>query len=879
MTENATHPDSSDATTVKMRAPWWRNVHAVWAVFLLSLLVTIEVWHLSNQYVEDRINERFAFRAAQAVDSVIGRMHSYEQVLRGGVGLFIASPTVSKQQWHEYVENLNMPEQFPGIQNMAVDFPIPAAEKEAHVSRMRALGFSDYSIKPEQPERPVYHTLAYVEPFAGRNLRAFGFDMYTNPTRRAAMDRAIDEGLPTISGMVKLAQETNQDVQNGFIFCLPVYQKGRSISTPTERRAALHVLVCAGFRANDLMRGIFGSSANDVELEIFDDGIASLENRLYTSRVKDSLMPVSLSRNMPIEIGGRKWLLRIHANHKFIESASSLQSHAIAVAGIVFNIALLITFTTLVGRESKARKLADEMTVQIRENEKHLAKINQRFELAANSAGIAVWEYDIVSDALVWDDRMYQLYQVDRNEFTPDYSVWQSRLHPDDGRRTEAELQAAISDHKDYDTNFRIITRNDGVRDIKAHGCVEYDQAGRPLRMTGINYDVTATRQAETALRESAQYTQTILDNVLDGIITIDERGIVDTFNKSAEKIFGFTMAEIVGKNVGQLIPEPHGSKHDSYLRNYLTTGKKHVIGINREVSGLRKDGATFAMELSVSEISHAGRHMFIGLIRDINERKQAERMKSEFVSTVSHELRTPLTSIYGALDLLAGGVLGELPEEVRQLIDMALKNSQRLNNLINDLLDMEKIAAGKLDFDMVTQALMPLIDHALEVNQAYGKQHEVTFRIVERMDGINVRVDGHRLIQVLSNYLSNAAKFSPSQADVEVAVSRMGEYVRVSVHDHGPGVPAEFRKRVFEKFSQADSSDTRQKEGTGLGLAITRELVTHMGGKVGFESVEGKGSTFFFDLPVCAVAPVTVTVGVVPRSGIPLAQSRDQEA
>jgi signal transduction histidine kinase len=250
--------------------------------------------------------------------------------------------------------------------------------------------------------------------------------------------------------------------------------------------------------------------------------------------------------------------------------------------------------------------------------------------------------------------------------------------------------------------------------------------------------------------------------------------------------------------------------------------------------------------------------------------------MKSEFVSTVSHELRTPLTSIYGALDLLAGGALGELPDNVRQLIDMALKNSQRLNNLINDLLDMEKIAAGKLDFDMVTQALMPLIDHALEVNQVYGAQHQVTFRVIERADEINVRADGHRLIQVLSNYLSNAAKFSPPQADVDVAVRLIGEHVRVSVRDHGPGVPIAFRKRIFEKFSQADSSDTRQNEGTGLGLAITRELVEHMGGKVGFESVEGDGSTFFVDLPVYTVA--SANVGAASMTETSLAPSHSQE-
>ncbi len=201
-------------------------------------------------------------------------MHTYEQVLRGGVGLFRTAPTITRQQWHEYVENANMSKNYPGIQNMAVDFPIAAAEKSVHIATIRAEVHADYNILPEQPERPVYHSLVYVEPFGGRNLRAFGFDMYTSEVRRKAMDRAIDSGLPSMSGMVKLAQETNEDVQHGFIYCLPAYRAGSPLDTPEHRRASLRVLVCGAFRANDLMRGIFGNSNKDLELEIFDEAIS-----------------------------------------------------------------------------------------------------------------------------------------------------------------------------------------------------------------------------------------------------------------------------------------------------------------------------------------------------------------------------------------------------------------------------------------------------------------------------------------------------------------------------------------------------------------------------------------------------------------------------
>ena len=356
----------------------------------------------------------------------------------------------------------------------------------------------------------------------------------------------------------------------------------------------------------------------------------------------------------------------------------------------------------------------------------------------------------------------------------------------------------------------------------------------------------------EQGLQESARFTQRILDSVVDGIITIDRRGIIQSFNPSASAIFGYAADEAVGRNVSILMPEPHRSLHDGYLETYMATGVARIIGASREVDGRRKDGSTFAMDLAVSLSAHQGQPLFIGLVRDITERKRIETMKSEFVSTVSHELRTPLTSISAALGLVAGGAMGNIPPEAKEMVHIAHKNSLRLAHLINDLLDMEKLAAGKMHFDLQVQALMPLLVHSLEGVRAYGDQYQVRFEVTERVEGVKVRVDGSRLQQVLNNFLSNAAKFSPPGGRVEIAAVRSDDRVRVSVIDHGPGISPEFRGRIFQKFSQADSSDTRQKGGTGLGLAISKELVERMGGAVGFDSDAGKGACFYFDLPVC---------------------------
>lgn len=353
------------------------------------------------------------------------------------------------------------------------------------------------------------------------------------------------------------------------------------------------------------------------------------------------------------------------------------------------------------------------------------------------------------------------------------------------------------------------------------------------------------------AQADSANQTQAILDNMVDGLIMIDGKGIVSSFNQSATRIFGYASDEVLGQNIKMLMPSPYRDNHDNYLHNYQTSRVAKMIGIGREVEGQRKDGSLFPMDLSIAEVNYQNQLIYVGLVRDISERKRNDQLKSEFVSTVSHELRTPLAAISGSLGLIAGGVLGELPEQCKQMIALAYRNSQRLTFLINDLLDIDKISAGKMHFEMKQQKLLPLIEQSLAANFTYYTDRKVKITLSNIIPQAEVNIDSQRLLQVLANLLSNAIKFSPLDGTVEVAMHTQANTVRVSITDHGPGIPQEFHSRIFQKFSQADSSDTRQIGGTGLGLAISRELMQRMGGNIGFESTEGHGATFYFELPL----------------------------
>lgn len=822
-------------------------------MLVVCLVPAVAVWYSLREQDLRSGEQQFELHVRELINAIDKRLREHEQILLGGAGLFDASRTVTRSDWNAYVARLRLAETHPGIQGVGFAALVAPEQLPVHVAAVRQEGFPDYVVHPPG-KRDVYTSTVYLEPFSGRNLAAFGYDMFSEATRREAMTQAAQAGRTAISGKVKLVQETHGEPQAGFLMYVPVYRPGASLDGAAARWQALRGFVFSPYRVADLMRGILGEGSRNIDFRLYD-GDGGDESLMYASeRVHSAkgLAPAALfATRRHIEAYGHRWTIDLESRREF---EGGLRSGFEWLAlGLGAGVSLLIGALTwvLVGSREQALALANGMTRQIRDNEKRLADTNKRFALAVDSAGIGVWEYDIVAGSLLWDERMYRLYGVEQGEFEGAYAAWNSRLHPDDRARAETELNAAIDGGRDFDTTFRIVRRDGEVRHLRAYAHVERNAESRPLRMIGVNYDVTARETAAAALHESARYTQAILDNVLDGIVAIDEHGIVNTFNKGAERIFGFDAGEVTGRNVSMLMPEPHRGRHDDYLHNYLSTGRKRIIGIGREVAGQRKDGSLFAMELSVSEIARAGRPTFIGLVHDITERKQAERMKSEFVSTVSHELRTPLTSISGALGLLAGGVLGVLPEQARQLVDIASKNSQRLIHLINDLLDMEKIAAGKLHFNLTMQPLMPLVDQALAANQAYGAQYRVRFAIVARADDVTVNIDGQRFLQILSNFLSNAAKFSPEGGVVEVGVYDTGDHVRVAVRDYGAGIPDSFRDRIFEKFSQADSSDTRQKGGTGLGLVITRELAQHMGGTVGFESATGMGTTFWCDFPL----------------------------
>jgi PAS domain S-box-containing protein len=385
--------------------------------------------------------------------------------------------------------------------------------------------------------------------------------------------------------------------------------------------------------------------------------------------------------------------------------------------------------------------------------------------------------------------------------------------------------------------------------------------------LTNREREISRMVKLKTAqLRDSISQSNAIVETALDAIVTTDDHGRIDLFNPAAEKMFGYSADEIARAQVSSLISSLASKTNGAGGNGHLSKRLDTMAGCRQEEQAIRASGQMFPIDIQVTDFEIEGAKKYLGIIRDITERKEIERVKSEFVSTVSHELRTPLTSIRASLGMIASNALGDVPDKVMRLVTIAEKNTERVINLVNDILDIEKLQAESMEFNLKPLLLNEFIESVLDTYHPLAQKSAIKIQFRSADPSVSVMADGDRLSQVISNLLSNAIKFSPKNSTITIAIEHRAKMIRVLVSDQGRGVPKNFQDKIFGRFKQADSSDTRQKGGTGLGLNISREIIKHHGGTIGFDngfnncinngfesglqSEQGKGATFYFELP-----------------------------
>ncbi|OQA80351.1 MAG: Signal transduction histidine-protein kinase BarA [bacterium ADurb.Bin243] len=853
--------ENSDCETNKQAKPDYLQLNFLGAVALL--LAGLILSASAAVYVKSEINadarREFEFTCSEIKLNITERLKACAQILRSGAALFDSSEAVTRKDWEKFTNSLQIDLNLPGIQGTGFSILIPRGRLQGHVQEIRSQGHPDYQVRPEY-DREVYSSILYLEPFNESNRRAFGYDMFSEPVRRQAMERARDENAPALSGKVVLVQETGREVQAGTLMYYPIYRRGATVETAVQRREAILGWIYSPYRMGDLMSGTLRSWSEKkddsrIGLRIYDGGEMTAENILYDSRAaadKKENSSELFAYVTSVDFAGRRWTLNFVQYGKI----SSGGLWAVSAGGTVISFLLFGLALSLISTRSRARQMACRLTSELREseamkrylldsaaeaiygldnkgicifcndaclkmlgyssakeivgknvhqlvhfqypdgrpypveeckifkafkdgkgthvadevlwrsdgtcfpveywsyplvrngviegavvtffditerklNEEKLAQLTSRLSLAVKAGGIGIWDYDLKTGSIMWDDQMFALYGLEKAASAFSLETWLAGVHHEDREKFQKDHEMALRGEKEYDTEFRISGPDGTFRNIRAMAVVLRDEAGSPVRMVGTNWDITVIKQAE-------------------------------------------------------------------------------------------------------------------------EDARAANAAKSEFLANMSHEIRTPLNGILGFTDLLCETALDAAQTQYARNVNTS---AHSLLDIINNILDFSKIEAGKLELDEVKTDITELLEQTVDIVK-FGvaqKKLELLLDVPENIPRY-VIIDPVRIRQILVNLASNAVKFTEKgEISIGVKFEPAGEpgaarytfYVR----DTGIGIAKADQGKLFKAFAQADASITRKFGGTGLGLVISNMLAEKMGGRIEMKSERGSGSEFYFSI------------------------------
>ncbi|MDX9884500.1 CHASE domain-containing protein [Thauera sp.] len=464
---------------------------AAWLILAIGLVVTLGLWQYFGTHFAERARDRFSHRAEAAKNLLLSRMQAHEKILRGAAALFAASDHVSRAEWRAYIAALELDRSLPGIQGTGFTRMISADQLAAHVAGVRAEGFPDYVINPPG-ERDAYSSILYLEPFTDRNLRAFGYDMYSEPVRREAMQRARDSGAPALSGKVTLVQESGPEVQAGFLIYLPIYARGTEPETVNARREALLGFVYSPFRAHDIMDSIFSDRLNDVALELFD-GAPTADSLLFASAQHSALARFVVDH--PVDIAGRTWLARFSSTPAFDADNDSAEPGLILFGGTTMSL-MLFALLNINARHRRRMQTAAARLAQSRDEFRTLVENVPGVVFRCQVA--APWSVIHISP------NIRALTGAAPEEFVSAHVSFGDFIVPEDFTTIEDAIATALRERTSYEVEYRMQSRTGQTYWVSERGHVYVDSNGQPQWLDGVIIDITERKKAEEAIRNLA---------------------------------------------------------------------------------------------------------------------------------------------------------------------------------------------------------------------------------------------------------------------------------------------------------------------------------------------------------------------------------------
>ncbi len=464
---------------------------------------------------------------------------------------------------------------------------------------------------------------------------------------------------------------------------------------------------------------------------------------------------------------------------------------------------------------------------------------------AEKIAKIGSWEYNHEIHQRSWSEELYSILGFPFSQSIPSCQEILARVHPEDSLLVKNTLRKGHIEGEPWQFSYRLRLPDGKIKYVESRGEATVDSQGKVLKVLETIMDVSDRIQAEKSMQRSEEQLRLITDALPVLIAYIDHQQRYCYNNRTYETWYGKPRSSLLGKPIKELV----GSENYQQILPYIKTALAGRA-VTFESQGISDNGNNYWMSATyIPDFDSEGKVKgFFSLVDDITERKAVEQMKSEFISIASHEMRTPLTSIHGVIKLLYAGRLGELSQSGNQMAAMALRNSDRLVHLVNDILDLERMESGRDEIVKEKCDSAELIQQAIDTVISLAGEMQISLETEE--NSIEFFADRDRIVQTLTNLLSNAIKFSPSNSKVVIKSQLQNKNILFTVKDQGRGIPTDKLETIFERFQQVDASDSRKKGGTGLGLAICRHIVEQHGGNIGVDSVYGQGSTFFFSIP-----------------------------
>ncbi|MGI9045577.1 MAG: CHASE domain-containing protein [Burkholderiales bacterium] len=801
---------------------------------LAAIAVTVLGWHLVASESGRNAGERFHVLTDEIESRITDRLQSAEEILLGAAGLFAASQSVERDEWREYVARLRLEKNFPGIQGVAYALRIQPSEKDAHVEQVRSAGFPDYRIKPEGV-RDEYNAIVYIEPFSGRNLRAFGYDMLTEPVRGAAMMAARDTGETTISGKVTLQQETETGVQAGFVMYPPVYRNGAAVATVEQRGAALSGYVSVPFRVNDLLASTLDRELLFATLQIFDgespvDDALLYDSELVHGRARQHGIPIFTSQTM-LDIENRRWTLRFTSLPAFEKTIDRQKAQVVMIAGIVISLLLFILVRSLAVTRERALALAKDMTSSVLESE---AKFRSLAESANEAIVISKGEGKIVS----WNRGAQAIFGYTAREIVDDDLT---RIMPERYRephRRGMERMRIAGEGRLLGKTIELA----GLRKDGSEFPLELSLAAWETHegrfYSGVIRDITGRKALETELAQRNELVNAVLENVESGIVVCDAEGALTLFNRATREFHNLPQEPLPASRWAEHYDLYHadGSPMQSADIPLFKALQDQPVR-DQELMIVPKHGGKKRVLLASGQalFGHGGEKLgAVVVMHDITERRQKEqaisaalREKETLLKEVYHRVKNNLQVITSLFNLQvrtlpAGEARNALQESANRVRAMALVHEKLYQSGDLSSIDLKSYIGD--------------LCHRLGAAAGAKEQGIDIVSVVEAVDvGIESAVPlGLILNELVTNSLKHA--FPDGRKGIlSVVLERFDDGTALlTVADDGVGM----------------ANDSAPDAAAALGVKLVETLSRQLDGDLTFESAGGTRARLRFPVP-----------------------------